>query len=85
MMTMMVLKMSEAECTASETIAPDRAIRPAASFATDSSRFTAMLTAETRSASLGVFSMRSPPKYENPRDMSDYDCPADSMPPLSRP
>ena len=47
---MSVLNMSEAECTASDTIAPEWAISPAASFPADSSRLTSMLTLETLSA-----------------------------------
>ena len=61
MMTMNVLNTSDAECTASDTMAPERASSPAASFAAESSRFTTMLTPDTRSASLDVFSIRSPP------------------------
>ena len=43
MMTMTVLNTSEAECTASDTIAPECASRPAASFITDSSRLMPMV------------------------------------------
>ena len=49
-MTIIVLNTSEAECIASEIIAPDCATIPAASFTTESNIFTTMLTLETLKA-----------------------------------
>ena len=42
-----VLNTSEAECTASDIIAPDDAIRPASSFNSDNTRLTIMLITDT--------------------------------------
>ena len=48
--TTRVLKTSEAEWTASDTIAPERANSPAANLKAVSARLTAMLTPDTRMA-----------------------------------
>ena len=51
MMTIKLLKTSEAECTASLIIAPECARMPASSLKTDSAVLPAMLTSETFVAS----------------------------------
>ena len=50
MMTMMLLRTSDAECTASLIMAPELAAIPASSFRAERMAFPMMLTMETRTA-----------------------------------
>ena len=61
MITTNVLNTSEAECRASDTIAPERAARPATSLRADSSRLTRMVIRLTRRAKLLCWFMGIPP------------------------
>ena len=59
--TMMVLNTSDMECTASDTMAPERASSPASSFTADRAVFHKMVSLETRMATFAAFSIGSSP------------------------